>query len=435
MNFSIMHAISRHRLVTLLLSLALLQPAQAAIELDHIVAVVNDEVVMASELEERLRAVRQQLMEQGTQLPPTSQLKKQVLDRLIMNKLQMQMAQQTGIRVDDETLNRTISSIAAENGVSLTQFREILEKDGYSYAQFREDIRNEIMISRLRQRAVDNRVSVSDREIENHLTNQQHQGETEVEYRLSHILVAVPRSPTSSDLEETRKKAERIREELQNGADFGKTAATYSDGQQALEGGDLGWRKSGQLPTLFSGSVSNMQEGDISDVIRSSSGYHIIKLTDVRDSEKVVITQTRARHILIRPDELTSEEDAFRRLNQLRMRIRGGADFAELARGHSNDTVSAADGGDLGWVSPGDLVPEFQEVMDSLNPGQVSEPFQTQFGWHIVQVLERREHDNTEAIRRARAREAIRQRKLEEARENWLREMRDEAYVEYRLDE
>ncbi|MEX2524164.1 MAG: peptidylprolyl isomerase [Gammaproteobacteria bacterium] len=430
-----MRIIFRQRFLPLLLSLALLQPAGAAVELDRIVAVVNDDVVMASELEERLRTVRDQLREQGTQMPPTSQLKKQVLDRLIMNKLQMQMARQTGIRVDDETLNRTISGIAAENGVSLTQFRDILERDGYSYAQFREDIRNEIMISRLRQRAVDNRVSVSEREIENHLANQQHQGETEVEYRLSHILVALPRSPTSGDLENTREKAEQILDELRNGAEFGKTAATYSDGQQALEGGDLGWRKAGQLPTLFSGAVSNMEKGDISDLIRSSSGYHIVKLTDIRDSEKVVITQTHARHILIRPDEMTSEEDAFRRLNQLRMRIQGGDDFAELARGHSNDTVSAADGGDLGWVSPGELVPEFEEVMGSLNPGEVSEPFQTQFGWHIVQVLERREHDSTEDIKRARAREAIRERKLEEARENWLREMRDEAYVEYRLNE
>ncbi len=430
-----MRIILHHRFFLLFLFLALIRPAGAAIELDRIVAVVNDDVVMASELEERLRTVRDQLREQGTQMPPTSQLKKQVLDRLIMNKLQMQMARETGIRVDDETLNRTISSIAAENGVSLTEFRNILERDGYSYPRFREDIRNEIMISRLRQRAVDNRVSVSDREIENHLANQQFQGETEVEYRLSHILVALPRSPTADDLDETRQKAEKILDELRAGADFGKTAATYSDGQQALEGGDLGWRKAGQVPTLFAGTVSGMEKGDVSDLIRSSSGYHIIRLMDVRDSEKVVITQTRARHILIRPDELTSEEDAFRRLNQLRMRIQGGDDFAELARGHSNDTVSAADGGDLGWVSPGELVPEFEEVMNSLNPGEVSEPFQTQFGWHIVQVLERREHDSTEDIKRARAREAIRERKLEEARENWLREMRDEAYVEYRLDE
>jgi len=422
-------------IILLLFSPISLHPAGAAVELDRIVAIVNDDVVMASELQERLRTVRNQLRQQGTQMPPTSQLKKQVLDRLIMTKLQLQMARNTGIRVDDETLNRTISGIAAENGVSLTQFRDILERDGYSYAGFREDIRNEIMISRLRQRAVENRVSVSEREMENYLANQQFQGETEVEYRLSHILIALPRSPTTRELEKTRQKAEQILDELRADADFSKTAATYSDGQQALEGGDLGWRKAGRVPTLFADTVSNMKKGDISDLIRSSSGYHIIKLTDVRDSEKVVITQTRARHILIRTDELTSEEDAVRRLTQLKMRVQGGDDFAELARGHSNDTVSAADGGNLGWVSPGELVPEFEEVMNSLAPGEVSDPFQTQFGWHIVQVLERREHDSTEDVRRARAREAIRQRKLEEARENWLREMRHDAYVEYRLDE
>lgn len=418
-----------------LIFVTLLPAARAAVELDHIVAVVNDDVVMASELNERVRTVKDQMRQQGTQLPPTSVLKKQVLDRLILNKLQLQMARDTGIRVDDETLNRTISNIAAENQVSLAEFRNILERDGYSYPQFREDIRNEIMISRLRQRAVDNRVSVTDREIENFLSTQEHQGEIESEYRLSHILIALPSSPSTKQVDETRDLAEKVLDELNSGADFGKTAATYSDGQQALQGGDLGWRKASELPTLFSGLVSHMDKGEISDLIRSPSGYHIIKVTGVRDSEKTMITQTHARHILIKPDELTTDEDAVRRLKQLKLRIEGGADFGELARGHSNDTVSAADGGDLGWVNPGDLVPQFEEVMDSLKPGEVSNPFKTQFGWHIVQVLERREHDSTEDLKRARARKAIRQRKLEEARENWLREMRENAYVEYRLDE
>jgi peptidyl-prolyl cis-trans isomerase SurA len=397
--------------------------------------VVNDDVVMASELEDQMRTVRARLREQGTQLPPTSVLKKQVLDRLIMNKLQLQMARDTGIRVDDETLNRTISNIAAENQVSLSEFRNILERDGYNYAQFREDIRNEIMISRLRQRAVDNRVSVTDREIDNFLATREHQGEIESEYRISHILIALPSSPSARQAEQTRREAEEVLSDLREGADFSQTAAAHSDGQQALEGGDLGWRKASQVPTLFADVVAHMEQGEVSDLIRSPSGYHIIKLTGVRDSEKVVITQTHARHILIKPDQLTDQEEAVRRLRQLKLRIQGGEDFAELARGHSNDTVSAADGGDLGWVSPGELVPEFEEVMESLQSGEVSDPFRTQFGWHIVQVLERREHDSTADLKRARAREAIRRRKLEEARENWLREMRDNAYVEYRLDE
>ena len=211
-------------------------------------------------------------------------------------------------------------------------------------------------------------------------------------------------------------------------------AATYSDGQQALDGGDLGWRKAGQVPTLFADFITNMEVGDLSDIIKSPSGYHIIKLLDKRSTEQVVVTQTKTRHILIRPDELTTLEDALRRLQQLKIRIEGGDDFAELARAHSVDSMSAAQGGDLGWVNPGDLVPEFQRVMDSLEPGATSEPFRTQFGYHVVQVLDRREHDSTEDIKRARAREAIRRRKLDEARTDWLRQMRDEAYVEYRLD-
>lgn len=416
--------------------LFLLAPAAAngGIELDRIIAVVNDDVIMLSEVEDRLRTVKNQLREQGTEMPPTSILEKQVLDRLILTKLQIQMAEETGIRVDDETLNRTISNIASENQVTLTQFREILESDGYSYEKFREDIRNEILVTRLRQRQVDNRVIVTDREIENYLATQEHQGEIETEYKLRHILIGLPDAPSASDLARVTQLAEKVLSELKIGVDFAGLAATYSDGQQALDGGDLGWRKAGQVPTLFAESVANMRPGDFSELIRSPSGFHIIKLEDIRDSTKNVVTQTHARHILIRTDELITDEDARTRLEQLAMRIKGGDDFAELARAHSNDPVSAAEGGDLGWVSPGDLVGDFEEVMNSLAPNELSRPFQTQYGWHIVQVLERREYDNTEELKRSRAREAIRKRKLEEAHEIWLREMRDEAYVEYRLE-
>lgn len=425
-----------HRQVLLLLlSVLACRTGSAAIELDRIIAVVNDDVIMSSELAEKVRSVKEQLKEQGTQLPPSSVLQKQVLDRLILNKLQIQMAEKTGIRVDDETLNRTINNIAEENKVSLAKFREILEHDGYNYEKFREDIRNEILISRLRQRQVDNRVSVTEREIENFLSTQQHQGETDKEYRLSHILISLPESPSAQQIEETKQTAEKVLADLKSGADFAQVAATYSDSQTALEGGDLGWRKASQIPTLFADFVANMQKGDISELIRSPSGYHIIKLTDVRQGDKVVVTQTKARHILIKTNELITDKDAKQRLEQLRLRIEGGDDFAELAKSHSNDTVSAAKGGDLGWVSPGDLVPEFEEVMNSLKPGEISEPFRTQFGWHIVQVLERRQHDSTDDVKRARAREAIRHRKIDEARDTWLRQMRDEAYVEYRLEQ
>lgn len=409
-------------------------PASAIQDLDRIVAVINDDVIMRSELNVKVKAVTTQMEEQNIPLPPRNILEKQVLDRLIMTKLQIQMARNTGIRVDDETLNRTISNIARENELSLNQFREILEQDGYGYEIFRREIRDEILISRLQQRQVDNRVIVTEREIENHLSNQEHQGETDIEFHIAHILVAIPEGASTRQVTRARETAEKALSELQAGADFGSIAATYSDGQQALEGGDLGWRKAGQVPTLFADFIADMEVGGLSDIIKSPSGYHIITLLDKRSSEQVVVTQTKARHILIRPDELNTPQDVLRRLQQLRMRIDGGDDFAELAKAHSADTMSAADGGDLGWVNPGDLVPEFENVMDSLDPGAVSQPFQSQFGFHIVQVLDRREHDSTEDIKRARAREAIRRRKLEEARTDWLRQMRDEAYVEYRLE-
>lgn len=434
MDFKLLPKFVFQSLATFIGLFCLLHASQAAVELDRIIAVINDDVVMKSELDEKVRTVKNQLNEQGTTLPPTSILEKQVLDRLILTNLQIQMAEKTGIRVDDESLNRTISNIAAENKLSLAQFREILESDGYSYEKFREDIRNEILTSRLRQRQVDNRITVTDREIRNYLDNQEHQGEVETEYNLAHILVSTPEGMSAAGRDEAKKIAEKVLADLGNGGDFAQLAATYSDSQDALDGGKLGWRKAGQVPTLFAEYVADMEKGDYSDIIRSSSGYHIIKLLDVRSTEQHVVTQTHARHILIRPDELISDEDAEARLGQLLMRIKGGDDFADLARGHSNDSVSAADGGSLGWVSPGDLVPEFEAAMNSLAPGEVSAPFKTQFGYHIVQVLERREHDSTEDVKRAKAREAIRKRKLEEAHDNWLRELRDDAYVEYRLE-
>ena len=420
-------------LIYLILIIGWVTRCPASVELDRIVAVVNDDVVMRSELDERVRTVTTQLNEQGTTLPPQGVLERQVLDRLILTKLQIQEAQHTGIRVDDETLNRTINSIAARNKVSLAEFRKILESDNYSYEKFREDIRNEILISRLVQRQVDNRVNVSDSEIENFLATMEQQGAIDKEYKISHILIAIPQNASVETIEKTRQKAEMVLKELKAGKDFSQMAATYSDGQQALDGGDLGWRKAGQVPTLFADFIAIMKVGDISDIITSSSGYHIIRLDDVRTGKKVIITQVHARHILIRPNEVENVEDVVRRLNQLKLRIENGEDFNELARAHSQDTVSAADGGDLGWVNPGDLVPAFEQVMNTLKDGEVSQPFETQYGWHIVQVLERRKHDNTKDAIRNQAREAIRERKLAEAKDNWLRQMRDEAYVEYRL--
>lgn len=410
--------------------------ALAGVTVDRIVAVVNDDVIMASELAVKVRTLRNQMREQNAQLPPADILERQVLESIIINKLQLQFAQNTGIQIDEETLNRTISNIAAENKLNLTQFREILEHDGYNYEGFREDIRNEITISRLRQRQVDNRVTVTDREIDLLLANEEIQGGAETQYHLSHILIAMPEGATADEIEQARLVADKVKEDLENGADFAALAAEVSDGQQARQGGDLGWRKIEEIPSLFTAQTIKMKEGEVSEPIQSPSGFHIIKLSGLRNSDQVhIVTQTHARHILLRLNELLTEEEARQRLAQLKLRIEAGDDFAELARSHSEDPGSAINGGDLGWANPGDMVPEFQEQMDQLEPGEISEPFASPFGWHIVQVLERRQHDNTEDFRRAKAREIIRVRKTEEARQNWMRSLRDEAYVEYRLDD
>ena len=409
--------------------------SQADVELDRIVAVVESDIIMQSELETKLRTVVAQMEQQGVQLPPSNVLETQILERMILMKIQLQKAEETGIRVDDETLNSTISNIAAGNNVSLSQFKEILEKDGFNYEQFRESIREEIVISRLRQRQVDNRISITTKEIDNALTNLEFQGKTETEYRLQHILISLPEAPTPDEEEQARLVATKVVEDLKTGLDFTTMATTVSDGQRALEGGDLGWRKKNEIPTIFSVQVATMEKGDISDPIKSSSGFHIVKLADVRSSEKQIITQTLARHILIKVNELTTADDAFVKLEQLKTRIEGGDDFAKLAKANSDDKLSAAQGGDLGWSSPGRLVPQFEEVMNQLEPGEISQPFETQFGWHILEVLERREFDDTENAKREKASEIIRRRKSEEAHQNWLRHLRDEAYVEYRLDE
>ena len=407
---------------------------QADVPLDRIVAVVDDDVVMKSELEEKVRTVIKQLQEQNTTPPPLSIIEKQVLDRMILNKLQLQLASQTGIRVDDESLNKTINNIAAENNLSLTQFREILEQDGYHYERFREDIRNEITISRLKQRAVDNRVTVTEREIDNLLKNQEIQGTTQTEYLLSHILIATPEAASPEEIEQAKLVGNKVLADLADGQDFAELAAAISDGQQALDGGNLGWRKLEQIPTLFLDYVTSMVKGDTSGLIQSPSGFHIIKLSGIKSTESHFVNQTHARHILIVPNDVVTENEVKTRLEQLKIRIEGGDDFGQLAQANSEDPVSAVEGGDLGWRNEGELVPEFEQVMNALEEGEVSDPFKTPFGWHIVQVLERREFNNAADMKRSKAREIIRNRKIEEAHQNWLRSLRDEAYVEYRID-
>lgn len=403
-------------------------------ELNRIVAVVDDDVITDHELEQRLRSIKRQLRDRNTRMPPDDILRRQVLERLVIERLQLNLAMRTGIRVDDEALNRVITNIAKQNALTLPQFRNVLERDGYDFADFREEIRNEVIISRLRARHVENQVTITPQEIDIFLESQAAQSANDTQYHLSHILIAVREAAGPEDVQRAKAKATRVLEELRNGADFAQIAVTHSDGQQALEGGDLGWRKAGQLPTLFSDVVMGMSKGQVSDLIRSPSGFHIIKLNDKKDGEKHVVRQVHARHILIRTSAVVSDAEAKSQLDELRRRILNGEDFATLAQAHSQDPGSAAQGGDLGWAGPGTYVPAFEKAIAQLAEGEISEPFESRFGWHIVQLLGTRSHDSTDEYRRTKAQEALRARKTEEEAENWLRRLRDEAYVEYRLD-
>lgn len=404
----------------------------ATTPVDSIVAIVNDDVVTRIELDEQLRTVKAQLRQQRIALPGDEILRRQVLERMALERIQLQIARQVNIVVDDDALNQAINGIAAQNGLSLTEFRAVLQDEGYDFTLFRENIRKEMTLVRLRQQNVDSRINITDQEIENFLAIQRRQGRSNDEYRIGHILLALPDGATPEQIAEVRARAEAVLERLRAGEDFSELAIAMSDGQQALDGGDLGWRRANEIPTLFADLVPQMRVGDISDPIRSSSGFHIIRLSDHRTAERHIIEQTRARHILVRADELTDDAQARQMAGQLRERILAGADFAELAREHSDDRASGARGGDLGWVEPGMMVPAFEQAMDALEPGEISEPVQSEFGWHLVQVLERRSHDATEEFTRDMARESIFRRKAEEEFAEWLRRLREEAYVEFR---
>ena len=414
-------------------------PAQTApgADLDHIVAIVNDDVIAWSELEARLGRIRDELRRSGTILPPEDGLRRQVLERLILLRIQLQLAHDAGIRIDDERLNRTLLRIAEQNGLTLREFRDVLERDGYDFAKFREDIREEIMISEIRKRRVENQVRISQRDVDDYLSTMESRGAEadRYQYRIGHILIAIPDGASSGEIAEAQTRAGNVLDEIRAGADFPSMAVTHSDGQQALEGGDLGWRQASDLPTVFGDAVTRLEAGGVTEPIRSASGFHLVKLIDRRGSERQIVRQTRARHILIALDELTDDAGARRQLSALRERLVNGEDFGELARIHSDDTGSAPKGGELGWIDPGNTVPVFERAMDSLAPGELGEPFKSQYGWHIVQVLERRERDDTETSRRAEAMRTLRTRKIEENLQAWVRQVRDEAYVEYRLDE
>jgi len=413
----------------MILSAPLLVAAKAE-KINGIAAVVNDDIITTLELNSQIKNIKTQLRTQNAQLPPENILRKQVLEREILKQIQLQLAHATGIRIDDNELNATLSRIADQNNVSLREFRNLLESEGFKFPEFRENIRDDMILARLRQREVNNRITISDQEIQNFLATQATQGNIDDEYDISHILISAPEAASAEQIEKTLARANKVLDKLNSGADFQQVAISDSDGQNALEGGKLGWRKAGQLPTLFSNIVIHMKAGDHSELIRSSSGFHIIKLNEKRSSEKHIIVQTLARHILLQPNELNTEMDVITRLRQLRERILAGDSFEEIATSHSEDRTSATQGGSLGWVSPGQMVPQFESTMNSLKISEISEPFQSQFGWHIVQVQDRRDVDNSEQFSKNKAREFIRQRKTDEIAETWLRQLREEAFVE-----
>jgi len=404
---------------------------------DRIVAVVNNEVITMRELGERVRLAGNQLRNQRVAPPPDDVFERQVLERLIVDRAQLQFARENAIRVDDVQLDRAVARIAEENRMSMSQFRDVLEKDGIPLAKFREDVRNDIILSRLREREVEGRVTISEGEVDNFMAQSEAAvSDSSVEINIAQILVRVPENATPEQLAERRKRADAALIQLRAGADFGQVSAAVSDAPEALSGGVLGFRPQDRLPELFLDAITGLKEGGISEVVKSANGFHILRVVARRGGEvRAPVTQTRVRHILIRTNELVSQDQARRRLADLRERLENkAADFADLARLHSNDG-SASKGGDLGWVYPGDTVPEFEKTMNQLKPGELSAAIQTQFGWHLIQVLERRNEDVSKERQRQAARQALRERKADEAYQEWLRQLRDRAFVEIRLDE
>jgi peptidyl-prolyl cis-trans isomerase SurA len=408
---------------------------QRIVLVDRIVAIVGREVVTASELAERRDLAERQLQRQGTPLPERGILERQILERVILDKAQLQLARENGVRVEEIQLDRALERIAENNRMSLTVFRQALEKDGVPFEKFRNEVREQIQMQRLREREVDDRIEVSESEIDTFLAEAK-SGGSRSEYNLAHVLVRLPEQASPEQIDLARKKAEKARAESAAGADFSRIAASYSDAPDALQGGMMGWRAEDRLPEIFAGAVKGLRAGETSAVLRSAGGFHVIKLIERRGAEEnAPVEQTHARHILIRTSETVSEADARRRLADIRERIvTGGANFAEMAKLYSADG-SASRGGDLDWLLPGDTVPDFERVMISLKPGEVSQPFKSPFGWHLMQVLERRAAGLTQDRRRLQARQALKERKADEAFQEWLRQLRDRTYVEMRLED
>ncbi len=432
--------------IALALLVALVVPAPATAQpgatprpLDRIVAVVNSEAITAGELATRMKVAEAQLRAQRIEAPPTEVLERQVLERMILDRAQLQAAREAGIRVDGPQLERTLASIAQENRMTVPQLRQRVERDGTSFEQFREDVREEILRRRLREREVDSRVQVSDADIDAFLAAQPQGAAAAAELHVAQILLAVPEGATAEQIERQRLRGEELLRQLQRGNDFARLAAAFSDAPEAMSGGSLGWRSADRLPQLFVDAVAGLAPGQATPLLRSPAGFHVLKLLERRSAGAPAIgsapvTQTHARHILIRPNEILGEDEALRRLRDIRQRVETGTgDFAELARQYSADG-SAGRGGDLGWIYPGDTVPEFEQAMTALAPGQLSEPVRTPFGLHLIQVIERRtDAASPDRVRQA-ARQALRERRSDENYQDWLRQLRDRTYVEYKLE-
>jgi peptidyl-prolyl cis-trans isomerase SurA len=417
------------------------RPAGEPLPADRIVVVVNDEVITQQELRARLDSAISQLKRQNTPLPQRDVLEKQMLERMVMDKVQLQYARETGLRVEDAQLELALQRIAENNKLSLTQFRQALEIEGIVYTKFREEIRDEMTIARVREREVENKIVISEGEIDNYLAGETASdgsngaGSSSEEFQMAHILLRSPESASPEQIQKLKAKADQVLGRLKQGEDFAQVAAAYSDAPDGLQGGSLGWRKPDRLPAIFAEAAGKLKAGEVSPILRSSNGFHIVKLIAKRGgSATEAVQQTRVRHILIKVNEVVSESDAKHKLISLRERLANGGNFVELAKTFSQDG-SAPKGGDLGWIYAGDTVPEFERAMNQLKPGEISQPVQTPFGFHLIEVLERRVQDISSDRRRTAARQALRERKLDEAYQDWLRQARDRAYVEFRLEE
>ena len=405
---------------------------QALQSLDHIVAVINDNVITHVELQQRIKDFKRQMNAKGVNIPNDNIMQKQVLERILIDRIQMQLAQAQGIQIDDLLLNRMIEDVARRNKMTLDNLRISLQKDGISFDQYREQTRQDLIVSQLQKRMVFDRVRVSDQEIDQFLEQQKSSGNNASEkYHLAHILITTPEAASTEDIKTAHIKANSVLEKINSGETFRNVALKFSEGQRALNGGDLGWRTAAELPSLFLDTARNLKKGQSSQALRSASGFHIIKLVD-KQSQKHIVQQTHARHILIRSDAINTEEQVRKKMNKLKKQLDDGEIFSTLAAEFSQDPGSKDNGGDLGWSNEGNFAPQFEKVMNSLRINQTSEPFRSQFGWHIVQVLERRKQDETEQLKRSRAKRAIQKRKADVDLQLWLRRIRDEAYVEYR---